>query len=338
MDNFFCPYCGVEHDTTVATSVEHVVPYALGGSDDLTITACARSNNDLGSKVDAPFLDFFPVRSARFYLGLDSGKGNGPTLDLSGTGWIDGREVRVSHVISSHRNEFKIADPTITKTPNSDGSEHWEIFGDPGTVRNIVAGKLRRQTKLGKTLTTADGIVLTPENLESTFARKETVTPNPSVMITISPDHLTFIRFFSKLAMAMGQLHFGQTFSRSATGASLRRQMTAEDLHDVTLCGHFWPETQSVKHILSRFAETDRHVIAIMDAEPPILVVSLFGEYDAFLPLGQLTEGTKPTAAQEGTVWRIELPSRRLSRITLGEFVAERCRTARRQTGEVKEC
>jgi hypothetical protein len=163
--------------------------------------------------VDAPFLGFFPVRSARFYLGLDSGKGNRPTLDLSGTGWIDGREVRVSHVISSDRNEFKIADPTITKTPNPDGSERWQIHGDPATVRSIVEGKLRKQTKLGKTVTTSDGVVLTPENLESIFVGKETVTPNPSVMMTISPDYLTFIRFFSKLALAMGHLHLGETFS-----------------------------------------------------------------------------------------------------------------------------
>jgi hypothetical protein len=114
--------------------------------------------------------------------------------------------------------------------------------------------------------------------------------------------------------------------------------MAARGLDDVMLHGHFWPETHSVKHILSRFAEKDRHVIAIMDADPPILVVSLFGKYDAFLPLGELTEGTNPTAGRDGTVWRIEIPSRRLSRFTLGDFVAERCREARRQTGKVNEC
>ncbi|HEU5400408.1 MAG TPA: hypothetical protein VFU86_03570 [Terriglobales bacterium] len=114
--------------------------------------------------------------------------------------------------------------------------------------------------------------------------------------------------------------------------------MAARGLDDVMLHGHFWPETHSVKHILSRFAEKDRHVIAIMDADPPILVVSLFGKYDAFLPLGELTEGTNPTARRDGTVWRIEIPSRRLSRFTLGDFVAERCREARRQTGKVNEC
>jgi HNH endonuclease len=338
METFYCPYCGVEHETTVATSVEHVVPYALGGSDDLAITTCARSNNTLGSEVDAPFLDFFPVRSARFLLGLASTKGNGPTLDLSGTWWMDGKEVRVSHTISPGRNEFKIADPTITKTPTPDGSERWQIHGDPATVRSIVEGKLRKQTKLGKTVTTPDGVVLTPENLESMFVGKEMVTPNPSVMMTISPDYLTFIRFFSKLALAIGHLHFGEMFSRSATGARLRRQMNARGFDDVTLRGYFWPETHSVKHILGRFAEKDRHVIAIVDAEPPMLVVSLFGEYDAFLPLEELTERTDPTAGREGTVWRIEMPSRRLSTFTLGDFVAERCREARCQAGEVNEC
>jgi len=331
MDNCYCPYCGVEHEITNTTSDEHVVPYALGGADDLTITTCARSNNTLGSEVDAPFLNFFPVRSARFYLGLDSTKGNSPTLDLGGTGWIDGREVSVSHLISRNRNEFKIAKPTIIKTPKPDGSERWQIHGDPAMVRSIVEGKLRSQMRLGKTLTTLDGTILLPENLESFFAAHETITPNPSVRITISPNHLIFIRFFSKLALAMGHLHFGETFSRSATAEKLRHQMTANGLEDVTLPGAIWPETGAVKHILRIFAEKDRHVIAITDAVPPVLLVSLFGEYDAFLPLGELAEGTYPTAARDGTIWRIELPSRKLSKLSLSDLVAERFQQAGRR-------
>jgi len=35
----------------------------------------------------------------------------------------------------------------------------------------------------------------------------------------------------------------------------------------------------------------DHHVIAILDGDPPVLLVSLFGEYGAFLPLGELAEG-----------------------------------------------
>src|ERR1700733_15409182 len=68
----YCPYCGITHDETIVASIEHVLPYALGGSNDLTITACKWSNNTLGSDVDAPFMDFFPVRSDRFFFGLKS--------------------------------------------------------------------------------------------------------------------------------------------------------------------------------------------------------------------------------------------------------------------------
>jgi 5-methylcytosine-specific restriction endonuclease McrA len=51
----YCPYCGTTHDERIISSIEHIVPYGLGGSDSLTITTCERSNNDLGSDVDAPF-------------------------------------------------------------------------------------------------------------------------------------------------------------------------------------------------------------------------------------------------------------------------------------------
>jgi hypothetical protein len=30
----YCPYCGIDHDdATIIRSVEHIVPYGIGGSD-----------------------------------------------------------------------------------------------------------------------------------------------------------------------------------------------------------------------------------------------------------------------------------------------------------------
>jgi hypothetical protein len=253
---------------------------------------------------------------------------------LGGRGWIDGKEVPISHLISTDSHELKIAEPTIVKTRNPDGSEQWQIPADPAMVRKIVEGKLRKQMKLGKTMTAPDGSTLRLEDLDRFFAADEAVTPNPSVLMTVSPDYLMLIRFFSKLALAMGHLHFGETFSRSATGEKLRRQMTAKGREDVTLPGAIWPETDSVKPILRVIAEKDHHAIMITEAEPPILLVSLFGEYDALLPLGELAEGRYPTALREGTIWRIVLPSRKLSKFTLGSLLAERAREARRMAAE----
>jgi HNH endonuclease len=327
----YCPYCGLTHDDpTVVASIEHVIPYGIGGSDDLTIITCDSSNNTLGSKVDAPFMDFFPVRSDRFFLGLESTNGNEPTLDLGGTGWIGGKEVPVSYLISANRKELRIAEPKIVKTPNSDGGEQWEVSGDPAKVREIIEGKLSKQMKLGKTMTLQDGSTLRLEDLDRRFSENETVNQNPSVLRTIPFDYLIPIRFFSKLALAMGHLHFGETFSRSRAGETLRRHMTIEKWEDVRLPGAVWPETESVKELFQVVAKKDHHVIAIMDGDPPVLLVSLFGAYDAFLPLGELAEGQYPTTSGEGTVWRIELPDRKLSRLTLSTLISERSEEGRR--------
>jgi len=321
----YCPYCGSTHDDeTVATSIEHVIPYALGGSDDLTIVTCDRSNNTLGSEVDAPFIDFFPVRCKRFFLGLASAKGNEPTLDLGGTGWIGGEEVPVSRLISADHDELKIAKPRIVKAPNPDGSERWDVSGDPALVRGIVEGKLRKQMKLGKTTTLHDGTTLRLEDLDKLCAENEAVTQDPSVLKTIAFDRLVPIRFFSKLALAMGHLHFGEAFSRSVTAERLRRHMTVTRPEDVGRLGVIWPETHSIR-TLQVIARKDHHVIAIMDAEPPVLLVSLFGELDAFIHLGEAPEGRLPTASVEGTVWLLELPSRKLSRFKMTDWLRE-CR------------
>jgi hypothetical protein len=86
--------------------------------------------------------------------------------------------------------------------------------------------------------------------------------------------------------------------------------------------------------MLQVIAKEDRHVIAIMDGDPPVLLVSLFGEYGAFLPLGELAEGRYPTTSGEGTVWRVELPDRKLSKLTMSALIAERSEEARRRARE----
>lgn len=331
----YCPYCGIVHDDTVVKSIEHVVPYDLGGSDKLTIITCKKSNNDLGSTVDAPFSNFFPVQSKRFFLRLESTKGNSPRLDLGGTSLIDGKEVAISYVISGDRKELKIAKPQIVKTSTPNGNEHWQVSGDPAKVREIIEGKLRKQISLGKTMTLQDGSILRAEDLDKVFAENVKITPNPSVLKTIQSDYyLRSIRFFSKLALAIGHLHLGETFSRSPIGDSLRRHMKIEKLEETRRHGAIWPETAAVKPMVQIIAKEDHHVLAIMDGEPPVLLVSLFGEYDAFIPLGELAQGQYPKPSSEGIVWRIELPSRKLTKLTMRDVMLERCGEARRKTLE----
>jgi len=132
----------------------------------------------------------------------------------------------------------------------------------------------------------------------------------------------------------VGVFELARSRSRSSVGETLRRHMTIEKWEDVKLPGAIWPKTASVKSILQVIAKEDHHVVAIMDGDPPVLLVSLFGEYDAFLPLGTLAEGRLPTTSGEGTVWRIELPNRKLSKLTMTALIGERSEEARRRARE----
>ena len=58
------------------------------------------------------------MRVNRFFLGLESTKGNQPTIDLGGKGWINGKEVPISYSISADSKDFKIAEPRLLKDAN----------------------------------------------------------------------------------------------------------------------------------------------------------------------------------------------------------------------------
>ena len=203
--NIYCVYCDLSHEQATETSLEHVIPFALGGSDELTIVTCKQQNNELGSDVDAPFVDFFPVRGKRFFLGLESAGGNKPTLDLGGKGWIQGKEVPISYSITKYSKELKIARPSIKKTRIGD-TEEWHISGDPAAVREILEGKLRKQLEKGKTITLKNGQLLKLEDIDDLIADSKAETLNPSVLKTIPFNYLMPIRFFCKLALAMGPI------------------------------------------------------------------------------------------------------------------------------------
>src|SRR5438132_854341 len=49
-------------------SIEHVVPWALGGSNGCTVDdVSTKANNDLGTEIDAPFSNLLPIASWRQY-------------------------------------------------------------------------------------------------------------------------------------------------------------------------------------------------------------------------------------------------------------------------------
>lgn len=317
----YCVYCNDDHDNSSMTK-EHVIPYALGGTDFLTIRTCARQNNDLGRDVDAPFLNLFTIRSKRFLLGLESTSGNPPTLDLGGVTWIDGKETSISYLVRGDNKELKLSRPSIERTPDGEG-EQWQISGDPAAVRRILEGKIRKQSSRGKAVTLSDGSILRIEDLDKLFEERVTATQNPSILKRIQIDLLVPIRFFSKLALATGYFHLGESFGKSAIGSLLRSHMRFENFADARLRGAVWPMTDSISSALEIVGSENEHTLLVLEGDPPVFVASLFGDHGALIALGE-SQSSPAARMDRGRAWRVELPSRKLTSSTFPELIAHR--------------
>ncbi len=85
-----CVYRGTSLNSDVppnddTASVEHIIPWAIGGSNGLvTRDASRKGNNDLGSEVDAPFANTLPLAFMRHRLQLKSNGGNVPPITWRG--------------------------------------------------------------------------------------------------------------------------------------------------------------------------------------------------------------------------------------------------------------
>jgi hypothetical protein len=305
----FCAYCGEDHDETVAFTDEHVVPYAIGGSNAFTIRVCRPSNNALGGKVDKPFAETFVVQTKRFLLGLEGTHKTAPTLDLSGTKEMDGRQVGVTYRITKESKRLKISSPTVMKVTTPDG-ERWTASGDPTDVLRILKGKLVNLNAQGKLMKDADGSVLKLTDLDA-LAKNRIETLEPGILTTVRFDLLQFARFFAKLALPTGYFVFGESFSRSLHANVLRKATHAEVASEVNIQGaQVWPNIRAVEPVLALFRKENSHILGILPMEPPVFFANLFAYIGAIIPLGEYKESMMSSTYYSGRVFQIDLPSR----------------------------
>src|ERR1700749_3454788 len=103
-------YCNLDHPEDVPFNEEHIIPQAIGGTRAWTIRVCEKSNSKLGNDVDSPFIESFFVNADRFLYNLQSYR-SAPTLDLSGTAQVDGREAHVTYKVQGEKKVLKLTQP-----------------------------------------------------------------------------------------------------------------------------------------------------------------------------------------------------------------------------------
>ena len=261
------------------------------------------------------------MRTKRFLLGLEGTDGTPPTLDLSGTKEMNGRQVAITYRINKEGKRLEISSPTVEKTAVSDG-ERWTVSGDPAKVLRILKGKLESLSAQGKLMKDADGKVLKSDDLDA-LATSRVETLEPGILMTLSFDLQLFARFFAKLALATAHYVFGESFSRSVHAEVLRKAIRAKDASEVDIRGaQIWPNTQAVEPVLAIFRKENFHVLGILPMEPPVFFANLFADTCAVIPLGELRESTISPVPGSGRVFQIALPSREFHDQTFDQFAS----------------
>lgn len=305
----YCVYCNEDHQPDVKFSPEHIIPKSLGGVDSFTIPICERVNNRVGNEVDAPFGEMFPVNVARFLNDLESHRGM-PTLDLSGTTIINGKEVPIQSTVKDGQKVLRIAKPSVETTPVGD-CDLKTVSGDPERVKDIMLGMYNHAIAKGKAIVHRDGVPVTPESIDRLVAEESVEIPNPSILIKLNLDGAVAVRFLAKVVLATGFYVAGETFGRSTIAAHLRTLMNSADITLITWPGLFWPFMQR-SDAFDYFTVPDCHVIALLPDEPNVLAVSLFnGDYTALVPL--IGGGAQSLLPQgQGRVFQIFFTERRM--------------------------
>ena len=317
MATFFCIYSGKDLDE-VERSDEHIVPYALGGSNQfVTRDASKKANNDLGSFADAALIDNFFMTNERWSRGIKSQGGNIPDLTLSGTVEINGKELPVDFIVHADRTTTLAIRPEV----ESDwANKRFRIECDPRDFPSIATNIERKAQRKGIDIRLADRDV----------APNTVTIEKPWIKSELAFDMNAFTLGYIKMALATGHYVLGELWSRGDTAARIRAALkaganrTKVDWAQHRIRGGVWPncggELTSVMH-----AGADRHVLLLLNTGPLAFYALLFGKYDGMVCLDDdLWERSPSLAPGDGAVFVLDVHSRQVQTYSFVDFLTRK--------------
>lgn len=254
-------------------SLEHIVQYAIGGSDGLaTRDVCNRCNSNLGDTIDARFIHNPLIGMARLQHDLEGHGGRVSDVTLNASTTKSGRaaEVRLTRdggVEFRHR-------PQVDREKRADGSEAIRVGGARDAARKIAQGLLAKADKSGSAMWTASGKRVTSVDELLEEAEIETFDSYKAEMSISLTD----------IYAGVVKIAFG--FAHVTLGPDWTFGPTAERLRKIARGHGSAAETKSVlkganKRLRSLFrdltAGDTSHVIGLVTGESAVILVSLFG-------------------------------------------------------------
>lgn len=288
-DTRYCPYLGEDLELE-AFSVEHILPVALGGTDALTIQVSKRSNSRLGSELDARVSADFFVATMRVEHGTRGRSGREPDFSVAASTDLGGEQRRARLNVRMPQWEAEII-PSVTRVP-IEGREGEEISVVSGTEEEFLTAI----ANINRKLVNKGWPTIEPEMALAASKRRTVETPSLGFPVTV--DTWLFKRFWAKLALGLGHLHFGERFSRCPAAQILRAYMWSKkpaDAPDSTHLGSSWPSPDAIwAPWMKRLAGDGRHILGFMNLSPRIVFFALlFGQVHGTVYLQHGVDGVE---------------------------------------------
>ena len=314
MPEFYCIYSGELHDVA-ERSDEHIVPYSLGGSNQLVTRDVARiPNNEVGRTADSRLINNFFMAYERWQRGIASEDGSIPSVEFRGKVKIADEWSKATFRINPDRTTELVVPPSV----ESDWGElRFKISCNPDDLPGIAGNIEKKGAKRG----------LSFRLLEHAESTREVTIPEPQMAAGFSFEFDTMALGFVKMALATGHHVLGYTWSQSVHADRLRGA-----LHDAVddvdwakhaIHGSIWPDASaSLDQVLS--AGPDRHVLFVSNNNPLAFYALLFGKYNGLVQLAPGVWNGPGLSPGEGRVIVIDTATRRVFEFRFGEYVHPR--------------
>jgi|GEM_PF-1957505 len=309
--DFYCIYTGKSCPED-ERSDEHIIPYSLGGSNQLVVRDVSRKgNNDAGSSADALLINSWFISQERWRLKLKSKNGVIPPIEFEGTIDVNGRTVKATYSID-HNSRIELV--TIPEVDCNWTTGKINVNCDPKQLNEILMNISKKATK--------KGLTLSKDQLKSQTGEVIRIE-NPEMKMQLTFDTLAFVPGFLKMALATGHRLLGYKWSQSTEADLIRNAIWEKDrnkLINYKIPGSVWPNSQfAAKDIFN--VGKDKHVLAISNTGPLVFYAKLFGEFDGLIRLSESVWNGPEINIGDFHIIVADATSRKIVEYSFGEFL-----------------
>lgn len=311
----YCPYFGTDLPDSEPFSEEHILQFSLGGPTSLCISVSTKANSRLGTEVDSLLVNNFFITPHRLKHRLAGQSGSIPEIEMKGTleNLDNPLPVRYTYGVDGPKIWLR---PTVEYKTEADGQMSLK-FGASSEeeLLKIIGNVNKKHTKKG----------LNPIDPSQALQQSErTHISEPSIQAILTFDATSFSRAFVKMALGIGHLVMGESYSRSDGASLLRKFMWETDpsiREKIPLHGQVFPFYED-EHLKSMLSIKDHHVIGMIKGNPPSFFACLFGEFTGVVVLSDVLDNSVHHALPEdGIFWDIDPSTRTVKSYSLGEFI-----------------